>query len=368
MTATEVTITARIGNGGASIVGSGVPVSFYDGEPGAGGILLGTVETAVALSPGEFEDVTLVLPAGSSTQSDVWVVADDSGDGTGLHNECDETNNTHFTGPIGGNEPPVAVCRDVVKSADGDCQAGVSADEVDDGSFDPDGDPLTLTLVPAGPYPLGTTQVTLTATDPSGESSTCLATVTVTDNTSPALTCPANQEFEVPEMDDTVPEQMVTFPTGATDNCTDPVPVSCSNPEEFPVGTTLVDCSAVDEAGNVATCEFEVTVDVPLVIVLTSFTAEAGEDGVRLKWTTAAEINNVGFRILRGRPGEEPAAVSGLIPAEGSELGGASYGYLDDERQRPGIVLYYLEDIDTFGRVTRHGPVEVRVRGGSRRK
>ena len=52
-------ITARIGNGGANVVGAGVPVAFYDGDPSSRGTLLGVVNTTVALQPGQFEDVTL---------------------------------------------------------------------------------------------------------------------------------------------------------------------------------------------------------------------------------------------------------------------------------------------------------------------
>lgn len=58
-------------------------------------------------------------------------------------------------------------------------QGVVAPEDVDDGSSDPDGDPITFSLSPPGPYPPGTTQVTLTVTDDKGESDTCSATVTV---------------------------------------------------------------------------------------------------------------------------------------------------------------------------------------------
>jgi uncharacterized repeat protein (TIGR01451 family) len=51
---------------------------------------------------------------------------------------------------------------------------------IDDGSFDPDsGDTITLVQTPPGPYPIGTTLVTLTVTDSHGDSSSCTANVTV---------------------------------------------------------------------------------------------------------------------------------------------------------------------------------------------
>ncbi len=83
------------------------------------------------------------------------------------------------------NQVPVAKAKNVTVSADASCQATAS---IDDGSFDPDGDPLTITQSPAGPYPLGTTTVLLTVADPKGAASQATGTVTVVDTTAPAVT------------------------------------------------------------------------------------------------------------------------------------------------------------------------------------
>ena len=68
------------------------------------------------------------------------------------------------------NTPPVAQCKDMTVAADGSCQANAS---VDNGSYDPDGDTVTLEQSPAGPYALGDTAVTLTVTDGKGGTNTC---------------------------------------------------------------------------------------------------------------------------------------------------------------------------------------------------
>jgi hypothetical protein len=75
---------------------------------------------------------------------------------------------------------------DVITPTDpGVCTASVS---VDGGSFDPDGDPFSLSQSPPSPYLVGNTTVTLTVTDiPFGASDSCTATVTVQDQTSPGI-------------------------------------------------------------------------------------------------------------------------------------------------------------------------------------
>ncbi len=91
------TITARVGNGGDATVGAGLPVSFYDGDPNAGGNLIGSANTSLALAPGEFEDVSVVAAAIPQTP---WVVADDAGGGVSTLVECDETNNVHSANTV----------------------------------------------------------------------------------------------------------------------------------------------------------------------------------------------------------------------------------------------------------------------------
>jgi len=160
-------------------------------------------------------------------------------------------------GPAGANNPPIAVCHDVTVSANSSCQASAS---IDNGSSDPDGDPITLVQVPAGPYSLGDTPVMLIVTDDSGDADTCQATVHVVDTTPPTITCPANI---VRGNDAGQCGATVTFSVGATDFCT-ASPTIVSTPPSgsfFPVGMAQVRSIATDAAGNADTCFFNVTIN-----------------------------------------------------------------------------------------------------------
>ncbi len=122
--------------------------------------MTGLVEAAIIVPLGTLPGSTLSITAVASRS-----------DNPSIHNSAVVSATV-----AGGNKAPMAVCQDQTVLAGSNCTASVA---VDAGSFDEDGDPLTLTQSPAGPYPLGTTLVTLTVTDSLGASDTCMATVTV---------------------------------------------------------------------------------------------------------------------------------------------------------------------------------------------
>lgn len=160
------------------------------------------------------------------------------------------------------NHPPVAQCRNIQASAGSNCQASITAAQIDNGSFDPDpGDAIaTRTLDTSGPFGLGAHTVVLTVTDTHGAMSSCTATVTVVDTTPPTITCPANIIIQTATAGN--PSVVVNYPPPtASDNC-GAVTVVCSPPSgaSFPLGTTTVTCTATDGAGNTASCSFTVTV------------------------------------------------------------------------------------------------------------
>jgi subtilisin family serine protease len=106
-------------------------------------------------------------------------------------------------------------------------------------------------------FPKGTTTVTWTATDASGNAATCSQTVTVVDNQNPAISCPKNVNVTTKECS----AQVTYSAPKVEDNCPDATWIcSPASGSSFPVGATSVMCSAADAAGNLASCSFTVTV------------------------------------------------------------------------------------------------------------
>jgi hypothetical protein len=165
------------------------------------------------------------------------------------------TNTAETYMPCPPNLPPVAVCRNVtVPTSPTTCNA--AAVNVNNGSYDPDTGPgpLTLSQAPAGPYNLGSSTVTLTASD-SILQSTCSATVTVVDNTPPQITCPGQQFLECVNGG-----ASGTFTAPFTDNCGGGT-VTCAPSGVFlGLGDHPVTCTAMDGSGNRSSCTFTATV------------------------------------------------------------------------------------------------------------
>ncbi|MCS6911420.1 MAG: hypothetical protein NZM11_12765, partial [Anaerolineales bacterium] len=78
---------------------------------------------------------------------------------------------------------------------------------------------------------------------------------------------------------------------------------------------------------------------------------------IELVWETASEVDNVGFKLYRAPVNDFAlAGYVAFLPAAGNATGGATYRYLDNV-PAVGRWWYWLVDVDTQGRETRHGPV-----------
>lgn len=122
---------------------------------------------------------------------------------------------------------------------------------------------VTRVGVPSGSFfSVGTTSVIYTATDTNGLTATATQSVTVTDNTPPVLSCPANIVLALP-LNSTATSTTLNYSTPTvSDNCPGPISIASTpvSGSVFQVGTTSVSASATDAVGNASSCDFTVTV------------------------------------------------------------------------------------------------------------
>ena len=211
-------------------------------------------------------------------------------DAAGNSNSC--TAQVTVTDPGSNcNQPPVAVCQNITVSADANCVSSVPASAVDGGSSDSDGDPLSFSISPNGPFFTGTSTVTLTVSDPSNSSDTCTATITVEDVLAPNAVC---QDLTVQlNAAGTATFNANQIDNGSTDNCgigsfsASPNTFFCSD-----VGNNAVTLNVIDINGNSSTCSANVTVEdlLPPTAVCQDLTVQVGATGTGT--ITAGAVDN----------------------------------------------------------------------------
>ena len=167
----------------------------------------------------------------------------------------------------------------------------------------PSNSPLEATCSPpsGSTFSLGLTNVVCSATDAAGQTGTAQFSVTVQDTTPPTVTAPSGVTVQP------------SGPTGATvtypdASATDLVGVAsgptCSpaSGSVFPIGTSLVTCTASDRAGNTGTSSFSISVQdggAPLVSVPVSRTVEAnGPGGAIVNYATPTAVDLVDGPLL----------------------------------------------------------------------
>jgi hypothetical protein len=206
--------------------------------------------SAAATTTGDGVTVTgpgpLGLPIGTVT---VTYTATDSSGGS---RSCQ----TQIT--VADTLPPAINCSPVTAQATGNSSAVVDPRSFVTAVDTAAGGNVLVTTPPAGPYPLGTTFVTATATDPSGNSSSCLVAITVVDTVPPTIQCPAPISVTGPS------GTAVTYAADAADaGSSITVSYSPASGSPFPLGITTVTATATDSAGNTASCNFTVEVRAP---------------------------------------------------------------------------------------------------------
>jgi len=166
---------------------------------------------------------------------------------------------------------PIAVCQNLTASLDFNGEVIIDPADIDGGSSDDSGF-FTLQVTPSTFIcsDIGANTVVLTVTDPSGNTATCSAVITVEDNLAPQVTCLSDYTvgYDIGANYYTLPDFVSNDEVTAVDNCLNPLSIT-----QDPIpGTQLVDGTytilfeSADQSNNVGTCSFILTVDQVLSI------------------------------------------------------------------------------------------------------
>jgi hypothetical protein len=173
--------------------------------------------------------------------------------------------NSGLSGQSIAQTPPILVageCRPTINcpnNVTAECTGGLTPVTFTVTGADAAGNPLVPTCEPpsGSGFPLGQSTVTCTVTAGPGNTASCSFRVTIVDTQPPTVTCPGNITADATS----AAGAAVTYSAGAADACGlasfNCAPASGST---FPVGSTTVLCSAVDNAGNSNACTFSITV------------------------------------------------------------------------------------------------------------
>ncbi|MCC6545167.1 MAG: hypothetical protein IT392_11850, partial [Nitrospirae bacterium] len=102
--------------------------------------------------------------------------------------------------------------------------------------------------------------------------------------------------------------------------------------------------------------EFSAAVEEATLVTLTSFNAIGLADKVLLTWSTAAEVDSMGFNILRGptMAGPFTRINSWVIRSKGSPTSGVTYNFEDTGVENGVTYFYKLENVDINGSISTH--------------
>ena len=100
----------------------------------------------------------------------------------------------------------------------------------------------------------------------------------------------------------------------------------------------------------------------PTAVDLVRFEGSVSETGIGVVWETAMEVDHVGFHLYRMTETEGlwTRLNTEMIPAQVmGDASGAVYNFADTTAEANVTYLYRLDDVDTNGKVTTHGPITV---------
>jgi HYR domain/Nidogen-like len=226
-----------------------VPADITAEATGPGGASVSYTAAAVDDTDGPVP-VTCSPPSGSTFALGDTLVTCTARDAAG--NEAQAT----FHVRVVDTTPPAITCPAPI-TAEATGPAGATVNPGAASATDVAG-PVVVNNPPVATFPLGTTALTYTATDASGNTASCTSTVTVVDTTAPTLTVPATIT-----VDATSPAgAVVTFTASASDIVDGSITPTCSpaSGSTFPAGDTTVTCTATDAHHNTTSASFTVHV------------------------------------------------------------------------------------------------------------
>ncbi len=206
------------------------------------------------------------------------------------------------------NVAPTAVCQNITVFLDATGNVSIAAADVDGGSTDACGIATTsIDITDFTCADLGPNNVTLTVTDVNGNTSTCIAAVTVEDDIPPTIACPADITVN---NDAGMCGAIVNFPVAAGfDNCSVTVSQTggLASGSAFPVGVSTVEFTATDGSGNTEVCSFTITVvdnEAPTMVCqnITIQLDEFGNASIIAADVDGGSIDNCGIASLSVSP------------------------------------------------------------------
>lgn len=250
-------------------------------------------------------------PVTVSQSPGVGEVINSVGATTVVLSATDDVGNTatcNLTVDVGDNIPPTTVCQNVTV----EIGETVMANQVDNGSADNcDNSPgLSVSPTSFGCNEVGSQTLTLTVTDISGNTSTCIATATVQDNSAPSAVC---TDFTVALIDATGNINDSDIDGGSSSLCNSvtlnasPSSFTCSE-----LGPNTVTLNVTDSGnGNTSSCTAVIMVEdttPPDAVCHDATITFNGEDSIALTvdqvWDNVASSDNCGnLSLVNFTPG-----------------------------------------------------------------
>ena len=214
--------------------------------------------------------------------------------------DCGNTTTTMATFTIEDTTSPTALGSDLTVILDGNGQATITADDIDNGSSDACGEvTLSIDVTSFDCDDVGPNDVVLTVTDEcmNAASATVTVIVTAVDDAAPTISDVPADITQTADLG--VCGAVVTYDSPLTaDNC-DGGTLTSSHPSgsTFPVGTTTVTFTATDASSNSSTATFTITVtddEAPAISAQADLAAnnDAGNCSAVVTWTVPTESDN----------------------------------------------------------------------------